>query len=130
MAFAKKRKNSALYRSGFEEKTIQLLEDNDLEFQYESLTLEYTIPATQHKYTPDIILPNGIIVECKGYMDADMRRLLLRVISQHPDLDIRLVFQQPNNKILKDSKTTYAKWAEKNGIKWGIKEDIIKWAKE
>jgi hypothetical protein len=40
------------------------------------------------------------------------------VKESHPDFDIRIIFQSPNNKISKRSKTTYAKWAEKNGFPW------------
>ena len=43
---------------------------------------------------------------------------MLAVKKQHPDLDIRLVFQAPHNTISKGSKTTYAIWAEKNDFKW------------
>lgn len=36
------------------------------------------------------------------------------VIEQHPDKDIRFVFQNPNAKIAKGSKTTYADWCAKH----------------
>jgi hypothetical protein len=36
----------------------------------------------------------------------------------NPDLDIRIIFQSPHNKINKRSKTTYSMWAEKNGFPW------------
>ena len=53
---------------------------------------------------------------------------MLAVKKQHPDLDIRLVFQAPHNTLTKKSKTTYAQWAEKNGFLWAIYNDIpIEW---
>jgi hypothetical protein len=69
-------------------------------------------------YTPDFILPNGVILEAKGYFKPEDRRKMLAVKKQHPHLDIRLVFQQPLNTLTKTSKTTYAMWAEKNGFLW------------
>ena len=71
-----------------------------------------------HHYNPDFILPNGIYLETKGYWDAKDRRKILSVIKHNPDIDLRMVFQSPYNKISKHSKTTYAKWCEKHGIKW------------
>ena len=38
------------------------------------------------------------------------------VKAANPDLDIRIIFQSPHNKINKRSKTTYSMWAEKNGF--------------
>ena len=40
------------------------------------------------------------------------------VKKDNPDLDLRMVFQSPYNKISKHSKTTYAKWCEKHDIPW------------
>ena len=62
------------------------------------------------------MLPNGIIVETKGrFTPADRQKHLL-VQKQFPELDIRFVFSNPNQKINKGSKTSYAMWCEKNGF--------------
>lgn len=85
-------------------------------YEYETLTLEY-----QHepqKYTPDFILPNGVIIEYKGKMTNETRKKLLSIKRCNPDARICLVFEKPNNKIRKGSKTTYWQWAEKNGFPW------------
>jgi hypothetical protein len=52
------------------------------------------------------------------------------VKEQHPLFDIRFVFQRSQNKISKNSKTTYAMWAELNGFPWA--EGLIppEWLKE
>jgi len=109
------------YRSRLEERLARWMEVNDLPFEYETLKLDYTVQAV---YTPDFILPNGVILEAKGYFKPEDRRKMLAVKKQHPELDIRLVFQAPYNTLSKKSKTTYAMWAEKNGFLWAIYNDI------
>jgi len=111
----------ATYRSRLEERLARWFELNGHEFQYETLKLAYTLSAI---YTPDFILPNAVILEAKGYFKPEDRRKMLAVKKQHPDLDIRLVFQQPGNTLTKTSKTTYAKWAEKHGFLWAPAHDI------
>jgi hypothetical protein len=103
------------YRSRLEEKLARWFELNGHQFEYESLKLNYTLSAV---YTPDFILPNGVILEAKGYFKPEDRRKMLAIKKQHPKLDIRLVFQQPLNTLTKKSKTTYKKWAEQNGFLW------------
>jgi hypothetical protein len=111
----------ASYRSRLEERLARWMEVNNLPFEYESLKLNYTVEA---KYTPDFILPNGVILEAKGYFKPEDRRKMLAVKKQHPDLDIRLVFQAPYNTLSKESKTTYSDWAEKHGFLWAIYNNI------
>ena len=103
------------YRSKLEERLGRWLELNDHPFEYETLKLPYKVESV---YTPDFILPNGVIIETKGWFKPEDRRKMLAVKRDHPDLDIRLVFQQPLNTLTKDSKTTYAAWAEKHGFPW------------
>jgi hypothetical protein len=109
------------YRSRLEEKLARWFELNGHQFEYETLKLNYTLSAN---YYPDFILPNGVILEAKGYFKPEDRRKMLAVKKQHPDLDIRLVFQAPYNTLTKKSPTTYAKWAEKNGFLWAASHDI------
>ena len=80
--------------------------------------LPYTIPATKHNYTPDFVLPNGIIVEAKGIFDVADRQKHILVKKQYPHLEIRFVFSNPKTKLYKGSKTTYAMWCEKYGYKY------------
>ena len=63
-------------------------------------------------------MPNGIYLECKGLWEPEDRRKIKAVIEQHPEIDLRMVFQAPFNKISKKSKTTYANGAIKHNIKW------------
>lgn len=74
----------------------------------------------ERKYLPDFVI-GDVVVECKGRLTAADRKKLLLVRTQHPGLDLRLVFMYPNNKLSSKSKTRYWEWAEKNGFKWADK---------
>lgn len=103
-------------RSGFELKTAKYLDDKKVKYEYETVTIDYEVPASKHKYRPDFILPNGVIVECKGRFSPADRKKMSLVIEQNPDLDIRLLFMVDNT-LSKASKTTYSAWCEKRNIK-------------
>jgi|TARA_Y100000996_G_scaffold412038_1_gene397285 hypothetical protein len=103
------------FRSGLEKKVADFLSDSGVCYEYESVKLPYVLSCN---YSPDFILPSGIMLEAKGHLSPDDRRKMIAVKKQHPDLDIRFVFQAPYNKIYKGSRTTYAKWAEKHGFPW------------
>lgn len=103
------------FRSGLEEKVADLMCELGVDYEYESTKLDYTV---KHIYTPDFLLPNGIYLETKGYWEAEDRRKIKNVKEQHPEIDLRMVFQNPYNKISKKSKTTYAKWCDKHEIPW------------
>lgn len=118
------------YRSGLEERIAQELKALGISFEYESTKIKFLQPAKQRTYTPDFILPNGIIIETKGrFITADRQKHLM-IKEQHPDLDIRFVFQNCNTKISKKSKTTYAMWCEKNGFLYADKSIPLAWIKE
>ncbi len=103
------------YRSGLEEKIAAQLNAAGVSFEFEKVKVPYVTPPTPHKYCPDFILKNGIVVESKGRFMPDDRQKQLLVKKQHPDIDIRFVFSNPNQRITKTSTTTYAMWCEKNG---------------
>lgn len=109
------------YRSRLEKRLARWLELNDHPFEYETLKLPYTIEAV---YTPDFVLPNGVVLEAKGWFKPEDRRKMLAVKKANPDIDIRLVFENPNNPINKGSKTTYAAWADKHGFPWAAATSI------
>ncbi len=114
-----------MFRSQLEEKVADLLVELNIDYDYETKRIPYTI---QHHYTPDFILPNGVVLECKGYWEASDRRKIKQIVKDNPDLDLRMVFQAPFNKISKKSKTTYAKWCDRLKIPWCAYYDIpIDW---
>ena len=113
------------FRSGLEERVADLLCNLGVSYEYESTKVPYVI---QHNYTPDFLLPNGVYLECKGYWDSEERRKIKAIKIQNPELDIRMVFQSPYNKIEKRSKTTYAQWCDRLEIPWCTFTDIpIDW---
>ena len=128
---SKVRKNAIKhgYRSGFEHKVADQLSENKIDFEYEKTTINYIKPETKHTYTIDFTLPNGILVETKGRWVIEDRKKHLLIKKQHPELDIRLVFQNAKTKIRKGSKTTYADWCNKNGIIWAEKNIPKSWFK-
>ena len=118
------------HRSGLEDKIAEQIKSYEGKEIYESHYLTYKIPESVHKYTPDFILSNGIIIEAKGLFEADDRKKHLLIKSQYPHLDIRFVFSNPRNKLYKGSKTTYADWCEKYGFKYASKSIPASWFKE
>ena len=118
------------YRSGFEHKVSGELTEAKVKFEYEVTVIPYIKPETNHTYTIDFTLPNGILVETKGRWVLEDRKKHLLIQKQHPDLDIRMVFQNSKGKIRKGSKTTYADFCNKNDIKWADKSIPTSWYRE
>jgi len=115
------------FRSGLEEEIDNSLKIIGIDGEYEQHKIHYTAPATDHKYTPDFRLPNGIYIETKGrFMTADRKKHLL-IKDQHPDVDIRFLFQNANARLSKKSKTTYAQWCIKYGFQYAEKEIPKEW---
>jgi hypothetical protein len=129
------------YRSGLEKTIAAQLDAEGIHFDYEKLKLEYDVPARKAKYTPDFKV-GSIVIESKGAFGygpnrfsggdpAKERQKLLLIKAQHPDIDLRIVFQRASTKIYKGSPTTYAKWATDNGFLWADKGTIPpEWIKE
>ena len=117
------------YRSGLEEKVAAQLDGLSISYQYEKVKLKYVVNETR-TYTPDFLLPNGIIIESKGRFVAADRKKHLLVKQQHPDLDIRFVFTNSKAKISKGSKTSYGDWCDKNGFLYADKLIPEEWLNE
>lgn len=118
------------FRSGLEERIAEQLDKSGVEYTYEKVKLKYIKPASEHVYTPDFVLANGIIVETKGrFLMADRQKHIL-VKKHNPTLDIRFVFSNSNARISKTSRTTYADWCIKNGFKFSDKTIPKEWIDE
>lgn len=89
-------------------------------YTYEKHKLPYVHPATNHTYTPDFVLANGIAVEVKGYLLMDSRKTLLLVREQHPDLDIRLVMNKATARVEGLKTLNLAQWCDKFGFEWAV----------
>lgn len=107
------------YRSWLEADVAQDLKKRKIPFEYEARKIIFVEPATTRSYTPDLELPNGVIVEIKGRWTAHDRRKMGHVIEQNPELDIRMLFDKDNT-ISKNSKTRYSDWCRKRGIPFAI----------
>ncbi len=118
------------YRSGLEESVDALLKQSGIDGQYEQHKVSYTIPVSYHEYTPDFRLPNGIFVETKGRFVLEDRKKHVLIKQQHPELDIRFVFQNSKNRIRKGSPTTYADWCKKHGFLYADKTIPQEWLDE
>jgi len=123
------------YRSGLEEAINKQLEEARVCFTYEDDVIHYNKPASSHKYTPDFTLIKGegapeIYIETKGRFTIEDRKKHLLIKEQHPYVDLRFVFTNPNNRISKKSKTTYAMWCDKHGFKYAHKTIPQEWLNE
>lgn len=120
-------------RSKLEEQFSYLLQTLSIAEQYETKKIKYLVPESSHTYIIDFSLPNGIDIECKGFLrDVDERRKYELIKRQHPEIDLRFVFANPDKKISRTS-MNHGDWATKVGFKWcGIKDkDVIaQWTKE
>ncbi|MET3601143.1 endodeoxyribonuclease [Martelella mangrovi] len=117
------------FRSGLEDKVAAELHEQGIPIRYEDPdeVINYTKPVSYHKYHPDFVLPNGIIVETKGRFETADRKKHRLIREQHPDKDIRFVFSNSRQRISKTSQTTYAAWCEKYGFKFADKSVPAAW---
>lgn len=117
------------YRSGLEIKVKDYLKEMKVKFKYEAIKIEWE-DLMYRTYTPDFILQNGIIVEVKGRFTSDDRRKHVAIKKQHPNLDIRFVFENSRRKLSKGAKTSYATWCERNKFLYADRVIPEEWLKE
>jgi len=117
------------YRSGLEQKVLDSLQSRKCDARYECFKIEWEDLAYR-TYTPDFLLPNGIIIETKGRFLPEDRSKHIAIKKQHPDLDIRFVFSNSNAKLRKGAKTTYASWCDKHGFLYADKDVPQEWLDE
>ena len=116
------------YRSGLELDIAKDLLGRGEKFKYETLKVKWVLHENK-TYTPDFILPNGVIIEAKGRFTLQDRKKHLAVKEQQPELDIRFVFSNSRSKLYKGSKSTYASWCEKFGFQYADKRIPDDWLK-
>jgi len=117
------------HRSGLEDAVDTQLKNLKTEYEYEPADkkVKFIEPEKHRTYLPDFVLSNGIIIETKGRFVPPDRKKFQLIKKQHPNIDIRFVFSNPNTKLRKKSKTTYATWCEKYGFKYAKKLIPIEW---
>lgn len=116
-----------VFRSKFEEDVHNAAKRSRKSLVHEPFFIPYILRGS---YLPDWVLPNGIIVEAKGYLDAAACRKMLAVKRCNPELDIRFVFQNANGKRNKRSKLKNWQWAERHGFQWSQGTIPLAWWKE
>ena len=122
------------YRSKLEERVAEQLESAGVRFTHESKWVPYVVPERTAKYLPDMVIDGtNILIECKGFFGggrqfggkssdgAKERHKLLLIKEQHPEIDLRLVFQRASTPIYPKSPTSYGKWATDHNIPWSDK---------
>jgi hypothetical protein len=105
------RKELKPYKSKFEKE----FHEKYPKLKYE---VDYLVYTVDHKYNPDFKVKEGVYIETKGLFTATDRAKHLYVREQYPDIKIYLVFQNPNNRLSRVSRTTYGEWCTKHGIGW------------
>lgn len=123
------------YKSGLEHTVAEYIKTTEYPLNYETETLNYIVPERKAKYTPDFVFfkktGGTMYIETKGRWTSADRLKMKHVLASNPGLDIRMVFQNPTQKISKGSKTTYEAYALKLGIKHVAKKTIpIEWLNE
>lgn len=122
------------FRSGLEKKVRAFLDANKVDYKYEPGPIKWDRRVSSGacrncssdevvqvcKYTPDFVLSNGIWIEAKGRLDGPDRTKHLAIKKQHPEIDIRFVFQRDNPIPGTKNKTRYSEWAQKNGFKFTV----------
>jgi hypothetical protein len=100
------------FRSGLEKKVAEQLEAEGVAYGHESQWIRYTVPAREAKYLPDFSFKDcPIIIEAKGRFGggnprfkqpatdgAKERQKLILLKEQHPELEIRIVFQRASRR--------------------------------
>lgn len=115
------------FRSNFEESIWDAAVRSHNTLEHEPHYISYVLKGS---YLPDFVLPNGIIIEAKGYLDAASCKKMKAVKASNPHLDIRFVFQNANGKRNKRAKLRNYEWAEKYGFPWAEGTIPLAWWKE
>ena len=69
-------------------------------------------------------------IETKGrFLGSDRSKHLL-IKEQHPELDIRFVFTNPDQKLYKGAKSRYYQWCDTNDFMWAHRVIPEEWLKE
>jgi len=122
----KSKTKTSKFRSGFEERVAKSMDVRCVNYSYESVNIPYTV---ERKYLPDFELENGILIEVKGYFrSADQRKHKL-IKQQHPEWDVRFVFQKLSSRV-QGSKMTCQSWCEKYNFLYAETDVPIKWIRE
>jgi len=107
------------FKSKLEEKVWATLKREYPTVKYEPQKCKFIQPEIERTYIPDFKTGRtNIFLETKGKLDLETRKKMVWFKQSNPSIRIIFLFQNPDNKITKRSKTTYAMWATDNGFEW------------
>ena len=115
------------FRSRLERDVADDMTSRGVGYGYEVCRVKY---VSTRAYVPDFILPNGILIEVKGWFRPSDRAKHLRIKEQHPELELRFLFSRASQKLSRQSPTTYAQWCDRYGFKWCEKKIPQGWIDE
>ncbi len=107
------------FKSKLEEKVWSVLRKEFPTVKYEPQKFKFIQPEIERTYIPDFKTGrSNIFIEAKGKLDLETRKKMVWFRDSNPTIRIIFLFMNPDNKITKRSKTTYAMWATDNGFEW------------
>lgn len=107
------------FKSKLEEKVWSILKKHFPSVKYEPQKYKFIQPEIERTYIPDFKTGrSNIYIEAKGKLDLETRKKMIWFRDSNPGIRIIFLFMNPDNKITKRSKTTYAMWATDNGFEW------------
>jgi hypothetical protein len=107
------------FKSKLEEKVWSVLKKEFPTVKYEPQRFKFIQPEVERTYIPDFKTGrSNIFIEAKGKLDLETRKKMVWFRDSNPTIRIIFLFMNPDNKITKRSKTTYAMWATDNGFEW------------
>lgn len=107
------------FKSKLEEKVWAVLKKEFPSVKYEPNKFKFIQPEIERTYIPDFKTGrSNIFLEAKGKLDLETRKKMVWFRDSNPTIRIIFLFMNPDNKITKRSKTTYAMWATDNGFEW------------
>jgi len=131
-------------RSGFEERIAKELDDAGVTYEYESTAFRYEEPLRKNlalcgdcgsrrllrtgSYTPDFKLSSGLYIETKGRFTAADRRKMKAMKTQHPEVEIVMLFMR-DNALSRKSRTFYSDWCMENDYDFSIGTLKQEWLK-
>ena len=125
------------YRSRFERRIAEQLKTKGVKYWYEPIRIPYEWRGETRHYIPDFGVKTKegkrVLLEAKGYMDERASWKMVAVKRQHPELDIRFIFQSASTKVgSKQSQrrrklNTGPEWAGWRGFPWAVEKVPDEW---
>ena len=116
------------YKSNLERNIAKILDKYSVPFEYEPTRLSYQ--PKPRTYIPDFYISDKeFYIEGKGYFHDGYERTRHLLIRDQLGVDIKFVFQNPQNRIGKGSRTTYADWCDRYNFEYSDLGIPKKWFK-